>query len=104
MIDVQRQRIEYRDVLILTVDEEGVRDLRTALAALQRSVAVRAAEIKVSEGSERLTLIFEAKKDREQREAEEAAKEAARKAERDRAARKAERDRRAAGQPAEGGH
>ncbi len=81
MIDVQRQRIDYHDVLILTVDEEGVRDLRTALAALQRSVAVRAAEIKVCKGSERMTLIFEAQKDREQREAEEVAREVARKAE-----------------------
>lgn len=89
MIDVQQQRIEYHDVLILTVDEDGVRDLRAALAALQRSVAVRAAEIKVGEGSKRLTLIFESKTEREQREAEEAAKEVARKAEQ--AARDAER-------------
>lgn len=81
MIEVNTERLNYRDTVVLTVDEMGIVGLARALADIQGNRTVRSVEMDVSTSSDPLRLRFECKADRQMREKREADEKANRDAE-----------------------
>lgn len=71
MIKVEVRREDYRNVVVVTVDEGGVEGLRHAVAVLPTNPAVQSVEMDTGDSSP-LHLQYEPRAEREQREKQEA--------------------------------
>lgn len=94
MIKIESRRESYRDIVEVTLDEDGVEGLTHALTSLPDNRAVRHVEVE-SDGGPTLRILYESKAAREEREKKEAEDRAKFNAERAEREEREERERKA---------